>query len=91
VLGGIGFDVFLVAAVIVLTLGLGSYPPQKRPPDDVEPVTRLAKKKIRVPPPAAPAAHAVTPAARPTRESPKQDKTAPAVDRYDSLRKAWGS
>jgi len=84
VLGGIGFDVFLVAAVMLLTLTLGIYPSQERPLDEVEPVTRLVKKKIRVLQPAAPAA-------RPARKTPKQDKTAPAGDRYDSLRKAWGS
>ncbi len=41
------------------------------PLDEVEPVTRLVKKKINVPLPAAPAA-------RPSRETPKQDNTAPA-------------
>lgn len=84
VLGGIGFDFFLVAAVILLTMSLGVIPSQQRPLDDVEPVTSLVKKKINVPLPAAPAA-------RPSRETPKQDNTAPADHRYDSLRKAWGS
>jgi serine/threonine-protein kinase len=84
VLGGIGFDAFLVAAVILLTLNLGSYPSQKHPLDEVAHVTRLVKKNIRVPPPA-------VPATKPAHETPKQDKTAPEVDRYDSLRKAWGS
>ena len=84
VLGGIGFDVFLVAAVMLLTLSLGFSPSQNRPPDEVEPVTRLVKKKTRLLPPAAPAP-------TPARATPKQDKTAPASDRYDSLRKAWGS
>jgi serine/threonine-protein kinase len=84
VLGGIGFDVFLVAAVMLLTLSLGFSPSQSRPPDEVEPVTRLVKKKTRLLQPAAPAA-------TPARATPQQDKTAPASDRYDSLRKAWGS
>jgi serine/threonine-protein kinase len=84
VLGGIGFDVFLVAAVMLLTLSLGFSPSQNRPPDEVEPVTRLVKKKTRLLPPAAPAT-------TPARATPKQDKPAPASDRYDSLRKAWGS
>ncbi len=79
VLGGIGFDVFLIAAVTVLALALGLYPSQQRPLDEVEPVTRLAKK------------NQVAPAAAPARKTPQQDKpTPPARDRYDSLRKAWG-
>ncbi len=84
VLGGIGFDVFLVATVMLLVLSLGFSPSQNRPRDEVEPVTRLEKKKTRVLPPAAPAG-------TPARAKPKQDKTAPASDRYDALRKAWGS
>lgn len=84
VLGGIGFDVSLVAAVMLLTLSLGFSPSQNRPPDEVEPVTRLVKKKTHLLPPTAPAT-------TPARATPKQDKTAPASDRYDSLRKAWGS
>src|SRR4030065_219533 len=51
VLGGIGLAVFLVAAVMLLTLSLGFSPSQNRPPDQVEPVTRLGKKKTRFPPP----------------------------------------
>src|SRR4030067_3300091 len=84
VLGGIGFDVFLIAAVVLLTLTLGFYPSQNPPPDEVEPVTRLAKKKPRVLPPAAPAT-------QPAHATPKQDKTAPASDRYDSPRECRGS
>jgi serine/threonine protein kinase len=82
VLGGIGFDMFLIAAVALLALTLGLHPVQERPRDDVEPITRLAKK-IRTLPAAAPA-----PAQG--RETERQDKTPPARDRYDSLRKAWG-
>ena len=78
VLGGIGFDVFLIAAVAFLALTLGLYPTQQRPQDEVEPVTRLAKKNQ---------ATLATPLAHKT---PQQDKTPPARDRYDSLRKAWG-
>lgn len=79
VLGGIGFDVFLIAAVTLLALTLGLYPIQQRPHDEVEPVTRLSKKT-----PAAPATN-------PARKTPQQDKASPTHDRYDSLRKAWGS
>jgi len=78
VLGGIGFDVFLIAAVTSLALTLGLYPAQQRPYDEVEPVTRLAKK-----------VQPVT-AAAPEKKKPQQDKTPPAKNRYDSLRKAWG-
>jgi serine/threonine-protein kinase len=78
VLGGIGFDVFLIAAVAVLALTLGLYPAQQRPQDEVEPVTRLVKK-IQA-----------TPATAPAQKTPRQDKTPPTRDRYDSLRKAWG-
>lgn len=82
VLGGIGFDVFLVVAVIVLILTLGFYPSQVRPPDEVEPVTRLVKKK-------APAKAPAAPAASPHKAQP-QKKALPAGDGYDSLRNAWG-
>jgi serine/threonine-protein kinase len=79
VLGGIGFDVFLIAAVAFLALTLGLYPTQQRPQDEVEPVTRLAKKNQ---------AALATP---PAHKTPRQDKAPPPVrDRYDSLRKAWG-
>ena len=83
VLGGIGFDVFLIAAVSVLALTLGLYPNQQRPLDEVEPVTRLAKKKPAVP------------ASAPTHKTSQQDNKTPqrdkaTHDRYDSLRKAWG-
>ena len=77
-LGGIGFDVFLIAAVTLLALTLGLYPAQERPQDEVEPVTRLAKKSR------------TTPAVAPAYATPRQDKTAPKRDNYDSLRKAWG-
>ncbi len=79
VLGGVGFDVFLFAAVTLLALTLGFYPAQEHPQDEVEPITSLVMKKQRVPP-----------AAAPTQETPKQNKTPPAGDRYDSLRNAWG-
>lgn len=79
VFGGIGFEVFLFTAVVLLALALGFYPAQERPQDEVEPVTRLTIKKHRVPPPAAS-----------ERESSKQNKPPPAGDRYDSLRRAWG-
>ena len=78
VLGGIGFDVFLIAAVTLLALTLGLYPIQQRPHDEVEPVTRLSKKNQAV-------------ATTPARKTPQQDKASPTHDRYDSLRKAWGS
>jgi len=78
VLGGIGFDVFLIAAVAFLALTLGLYPTQQRPQDEVEPVTRLAKK------------NQATLATPPAHKMPRQDKVPPERDRYDSLRKAWG-
>jgi eukaryotic-like serine/threonine-protein kinase len=77
-LGGIGFDVFLIAAVTLLALTLGLYPAQERPQDEVEPVTRLTKKSR------------TAPAVAPAHTTPRQDKTAPVRDNYDSLRKAWG-
>ena len=80
VLGGIGFDVFLIAVVGVMVLALGLYPAE-RPQDAVEPVTRVVKKATPVATPRAPA---------PRREAPEKDKAAPARDRYDTLRKAWG-
>ena len=80
VLGGIGFDVFLIGAVAFLAMALGLYPTQPRPTDEVEPATRLSKK-IRP----------VSVVAPPKREAPDQNKGPPATDRYDSLRKAWGS
>jgi eukaryotic-like serine/threonine-protein kinase len=85
VLGGIGFDVFLIAAVSLLALTLGLNPAQQRPHDEVEPVTRLAKKTQAAP--------ATTPAHQmPQHQTtlPQQDKKPPMYDRYDSLRKAWG-
>ena len=78
VLGGIGFDAFLIAAVVVLAFTLGLNPVQQRPHDEVEPVTRLARK-IQTPPVTTPA-----------HNTPQQDKIPPARDRYDSLRRAWG-
>lgn len=80
VLGGIGFDLFLVAVVGLMALALGLYPAQ-RPEDKVEPATRVIKKTR-------PAAAA--PAAAPRREAPEKGQAAPARDRYDTLRKAWG-
>ena len=80
VLGGIGFDVFLVVAVGLMALVLGLYPAQ-RPQDEVEPATRVVKKTR-------PAAAA--PVAAPRRDVPEKGKAAPARDRYDTLRKAWG-
>jgi hypothetical protein len=85
-LGGIGFDVFLIGAVTLLALTLGLYPAQERPQDEVEPVTRLAKKN-RTAPVVAPAPETARQEARP---EGRKDKTSPAHDRYDSLRKAWG-
>jgi serine/threonine-protein kinase len=79
-LGGIGFDVFLIAAVTLLALTLGIYPAQERPQDEVEPITRLAKKSRA----------AAAPAAAPARVIPHRDTATPERDRYDSLRKAWG-
>ena len=80
VLGGIGFDVFLIGAVGLLAMALGLYPTQPRPADEVEPAVRISKK-IRP-------AQATTTA--PKRETRDPGKAAPAGDRYDSLRKAWG-
>lgn len=80
-LGGIGFDVFLIGAVALLAMGLGLYPNQPRPTDEVEPATRLTKKSR-------PISAAVVPK-RETQAEPKK-AAAPAPDEYDSLRKAWG-
>ena len=80
VLGGIGFDLFLIVAVGLMALALGLYPAQ-RPQDEVEPVTRVVKK----PQPAAAA-----PTTTPHRKPPEKGKAAPTRDHYDSLRKAWG-
>jgi len=85
VLGGIGFDVFLIAAVSLLALTLGLNPAQQRPQDEVEPVTRLAKKSQAAP--ATARAHQMPQHQIPL---PQQDKAPPTHDRYDSLRKAWG-
>jgi eukaryotic-like serine/threonine-protein kinase len=83
VLGGIGFDVFLIAAVSLLALTLGLNPTQQRPHDEVEPVTRLATKYQAVP--------VTAPAYKlQQHQMPQQDKAPPTHDRYDSLRKAWG-
>ncbi len=81
VLGGIGFDTLLIAVVGLLALALGLYPSQ-RPQDEVEPATRIVKKSR-------PADAA--PVSAPRRPAPEKGKAAPARDRYDSLRKAWGS
>ena len=71
---------FLIGAVALLAMGLGLYPSQPRPTDEVEPATRLAKKT-----------RPVTPVVTPKREAAEPKKSAPAADQYDSLRKAWGS
>lgn len=76
ILGGIGFDLFLIAAIVLLAIMLGLYPGQNRPRDDIEPVTRLAPRDRQAAEPpgnSAPAGRQKTP------------------NRYDSLRKAWGS
>lgn len=80
-LGGIGFDVFLIGAVALLAMGLGLYPNQPKPTDEVEPATRLIKKNRTIPA-----------AAIPQREAQAEPKkaAAPAPDEYESLRKAWG-
>lgn len=83
VLGGIGFDVFLIAAVSLLALTLGLNPAQQRPHDEVEPVTRLAQK-IQAAPATVPTQQ------MPQQQMPQQDKEPPTHDRYDSLRRAWG-
>jgi serine/threonine-protein kinase len=82
VLGGIGFDVFLIAAVALLALTLGLNPAQEQLPDEVEPVTRLTKNPRATPG----GARAVSPA----NAVPRQNKAPPAHGRYDSLRNAWG-
>ena len=76
ILGGIGFDFFLVAAIALLVLMLGLYPGRERPHDEVAPVTHLA------PPGEQPATSPGDSAVAPIRKRPS--------DRYDSLRKAWG-
>jgi len=78
VLGGIGFDVFLIAAVTLLALTLGLSPTQQRPLDEVEPVTRLVKKSQ------------AAPTSTSTQKTGQQNKASPKRDGYDSLRKAWG-
>jgi len=80
-LGGLRFDLLLVAAVVVLALTLGLRPGQQRPPDDVEPVTHLTKKATPQNASAAPR----------RQQASKSEKTSPpSRDRYDALRKAWG-
>lgn len=87
-LGGIGFDVFLIAAVIILMLALGLYPGRERPQDEVEPVKRLTKTPE---PTGTPSASRATSAPHEsTSDEPRERKTSPTGDRYDSLRKAWG-
>ena len=75
ILGGIGFDVFLIAAIALLTLMLGLYPGRERPRDDIEPVTHLSPRDRQA---------AQSPAHGGASSRPK------APNRYDSLRKAWG-
>lgn len=80
-LGGIGFDVFLIGAVALLAMGLGLYPNQPKPIDEVEPAMRLTKKSRPI----------VPATANSKREAAEPKKAAsPATDQYDSLRKAWG-
>jgi serine/threonine protein kinase len=88
-LGGIGFDVFLIAAVVTLVLALGLYPGAERPQEIVEPVKRLTVIPDR--PTVSPAEHATRAAPQTTRNAdPAEHKMSPPRDRYDSLRKAWG-
>jgi serine/threonine-protein kinase len=81
ILGGIGFDAFLLAAIALLALLLGLHPGQERPPEDTEPVSRLTKEARP-----ATAKDSSQGSARPG----QPHKKLPANDRYDSLRKAWG-
>jgi serine/threonine protein kinase len=93
-LGGFGFDVLLIAAVVVLSLALGLYPGKERPQDEIEPVTSLLPKT----PPTAIDPPVPTPMRARSRGDTVQQKgdavqqkKAPADhNRYDSLRKAWG-
>lgn len=98
-LGGIGFDVFLIAAVLLLLLALGLYPGKERPQDDVAPATSLT----RLPAPgetrpsthrantATPSAHKANTTTPPAGGDASQEhKSATSRDRYDALRKAWG-
>jgi len=86
-LGGLGMDAALVAALVALVLALGLYPGQERPQDDIEPVTRLSIKK-----------RAANDAASPTRRNEAAPSNQPGSGRdssgkdrrYESLRKAWG-
>jgi len=83
-LGGLRFDLLLVAAVVMLALTLGLRPGQQRPLDDVEPVTHLTRK-------AKPAAGSA-PLRREQASSSEKSvpSSPPSRDRYDALRKAWG-
>jgi serine/threonine protein kinase len=87
-LGGIGFDVFLIAAVVVLMLTLGLYPGKERPQDEVEPIKRLVRTPTPVTVPAVNRATSPTHASR--SDETRGHKTSPTRDQYDSLRKAWG-
>jgi len=86
-LGGIGFDLFLIAAVIMLLLALGLYPGKERPQDEVEPVTSLGTTHA---PAKAPSSRATSPLRAPGTDGSRERKSSPPRDRYDSLRKAWG-
>ena len=77
-LGGIGFDIFLVAAVILLAITLGLYPARERPLDEVEPATRVVKK------------NQIPAASSTARDKSQKERASSTRDRYDSLRKAWG-
>ena len=89
VLGGIGFDVFLIAAIVVLLLALGLYPGKERPQDEVAPATSLTRAPALGATSSAHRANSTTPAAA-GNDAPREHKAAPPRDRYDSLRKAWG-
>lgn len=75
ILGGIGFDLFLIAAIALLALMLGLYPGRERPRDEITPVTHLTPRDRQ----------AAQPPANRTASGHQK-----SPNRYDSLRKAWG-
>jgi len=83
ILGGLRFDLLLVALILVLALALGLHPGKERPVDNLEPITRLNS------PNTAPVTVIVPPGGQST-NSPIGSSTPPSKDRYQSLRKAWG-
>ena len=89
IFGGLRFDLFLLAVIVALGLGLGLYPGKQRPADDVEPVTHLKQQKISPALASVPTATATTKTEHSKRETVQPTKP-PATDRYESLRKAWG-